>query len=92
MAKNDFWASWSFREVKLVAIALIARLGNCSAVDTYDVVVLGTGASGRTAALTAVLTAVLTAAGHGASVGLFEKGHEVNANAFFCPQSGRLSP
>jgi 3-oxosteroid 1-dehydrogenase len=42
-------------------------------VDTYDVIVLGTGASG--------LTAALTAAGHGASVGLFEKGHEVGGTS-----------
>jgi 3-oxosteroid 1-dehydrogenase len=41
--------------------------------DSYDVIVLGTGASG--------LTAALTAAGHGASVGLFEKGHEVGGTS-----------
>jgi 3-oxosteroid 1-dehydrogenase len=37
------------------------------------VIVLGTGASG--------LTAALTAAGHGASVSLFEKGHEVGGTS-----------
>jgi 3-oxosteroid 1-dehydrogenase len=41
--------------------------------SSYDVVVLGTGASG--------LTAALTAAGHGASVGLFEKGHQVGGTS-----------
>jgi 3-oxosteroid 1-dehydrogenase len=41
--------------------------------DTYDVIVLGTGASG--------LTAALTAAGHGASVGLFEKGEQVGGTS-----------
>jgi 3-oxosteroid 1-dehydrogenase len=41
--------------------------------DSYDVMVLGTGASG--------LTAALTAAGHGASVGLFEKGPEVGGTS-----------
>jgi 3-oxosteroid 1-dehydrogenase len=39
----------------------------------FDVIVLGTGASG--------LTAALTAAGHGASVGLFEKGHQVGGTS-----------
>jgi 3-oxosteroid 1-dehydrogenase len=41
--------------------------------ETFDVVVLGTGASG--------LTAAVTAAGHGASVGLFEKGDEVGGTS-----------
>jgi 3-oxosteroid 1-dehydrogenase len=41
--------------------------------DMYDVIVLGTGASG--------LTAALTAAGHGASVGLFEKGDQVGGTS-----------
>lgn len=40
---------------------------------SFDVVVLGTGASG--------LTAALTAAGHGSSVGLFEKGAEVGGTS-----------
>lgn len=41
--------------------------------ENYDVIVLGTGASG--------LTAALTAAGHGATVGLFEKGNEVGGTS-----------
>jgi succinate dehydrogenase/fumarate reductase flavoprotein subunit len=41
--------------------------------ETYGVIVLGTGAFG--------LTAALTAAGHGASVGLFEKGNEVGGTS-----------
>ena len=41
--------------------------------DSFDVIVLGTGASG--------LTAAVTAAGHGASVGLFEKGDEVGGTS-----------
>ncbi len=41
--------------------------------DSYDLIVLGTGASG--------LTAALTAAGHGASVGLFEKGNQVGGTS-----------
>lgn len=40
---------------------------------TFDVIVLGTGASG--------LTAALAAAGHGASVGLFEKGEQVGGTS-----------
>jgi 3-oxosteroid 1-dehydrogenase len=40
---------------------------------SYDVIVLGTGASG--------LTAALTAAGHDASVGLFEKADEVGGTS-----------
>ena len=41
--------------------------------DSFDVIVLGTGASG--------LTAAVTAAGHGATVGLFEKGDEVGGTS-----------
>lgn len=49
------------------------RYAILNTVDSYDVVVLGTGASG--------LTAALTAAGHGASVGLFEKGEMVGGTS-----------
>ncbi len=44
-----------------------------SFMDSYDVIVLGTGASG--------LTAALAAAGHGARVGLFEKGDQVGGTS-----------
>ena len=41
--------------------------------DSFDVIVLGTGASG--------LTAAVTAAGHGATVGVFEKSDEIGGTS-----------